>query len=198
MTPAERQEVDALLAGYQPPTWEPQDGPQKIAYDCAADVVGFGGSAGGGKGLALDTPLPTPSGWTTMGDVQVGDVLFDEQGRPCRVTAVSEISHRPCYRLAFDDDSELVADDVHRWLTFNVKELGELTRRDPEWRAARRARRPSRATKRRSALLTAANAARAQTLIKPAPAGTVRETAEIAATLFVRRDRRYHAIPVAK
>jgi hypothetical protein len=49
MTPAERREVDGLLAGYQPPTWEPQDGPQKIAYDCAADVVGFGGSAGGGK-----------------------------------------------------------------------------------------------------------------------------------------------------
>src|SRR5437868_5511172 len=24
------------------------------------------------KGLALDTPLPTPTGWTTMGDVQVG------------------------------------------------------------------------------------------------------------------------------
>ena len=28
---------------------------------------------GVGKALALDTPLPTPTGWTTMGDVAVGD-----------------------------------------------------------------------------------------------------------------------------
>jgi hypothetical protein len=40
---------------------------------------------GSGKALALDTPLATPSGWTTMGDVKVGDTLFDEQGRLCRV-----------------------------------------------------------------------------------------------------------------
>src|SRR6202051_2252121 len=28
-----------------------------------------------GKALALDTPLPTPTGWTTMGEVAVGDHL---------------------------------------------------------------------------------------------------------------------------
>ncbi|MFD4184091.1 DnaB-like helicase N-terminal domain-containing protein, partial [Rhodococcus sp. NPDC058514] len=28
---------------------------------------------GVGKALALDTPLPTPTGWTTMGEVRVGD-----------------------------------------------------------------------------------------------------------------------------
>ena len=27
-----------------------------------------------GKALSLDTPIPTPSGWTTMGDIQVGDI----------------------------------------------------------------------------------------------------------------------------
>src|SRR5271163_2310076 len=30
---------------------------------------------GVGKALALDTPLPTPDGWTTMGEVAVGDQL---------------------------------------------------------------------------------------------------------------------------
>src|SRR3984957_12116941 len=29
-----------------------------------------------GKALALGTPLPTPAGWTTMGEVQVGDWLL--------------------------------------------------------------------------------------------------------------------------
>ena len=35
-----------------------------------------------GKALALDTPLPTPTGWTTMGDVAVGDFLLGADGRP--------------------------------------------------------------------------------------------------------------------
>ena len=39
-----------------------------------------------GKALALDTPLPTPSGWTTMGEVAVGDELLGADGTPdpCR------------------------------------------------------------------------------------------------------------------
>ena len=43
------------------------------------------------KALALDTLLPTPGGWTTMGDLQVGDTLFDENGKPCTVLGKSEV-----------------------------------------------------------------------------------------------------------
>ena len=32
------------------------------------------------KGLAVDTPLPTPDGWTTMGEVEVGDRLIGFDG----------------------------------------------------------------------------------------------------------------------
>ncbi|MBZ1507697.1 hypothetical protein J6K59_10805, partial [Leuconostoc mesenteroides] len=35
---------------------------------------------GVGKALALDTPLPTPTGWTSMGDVGVGDHLLGPDG----------------------------------------------------------------------------------------------------------------------
>ena len=35
-----------------------------------------------GKALALDTPLVTPTGWTTMGRVGVGDRLIGADGRP--------------------------------------------------------------------------------------------------------------------
>ena len=30
------------------------------------------GATGSGKALALDTPIPTPDGWTTIGEVRVG------------------------------------------------------------------------------------------------------------------------------
>src|SRR3954454_21599971 len=40
-----------------------------------------------GKALALDTAVPTPSGWTTMGELAVGDIVFSECGEPTVVVA---------------------------------------------------------------------------------------------------------------
>ena len=71
-----------------------------------------------GKALALDTRLPTPSGWTTMGEVAVGDELYDAHGRPTRVVAATGVMHdRPCYEVTFSDGSQIVADAEHQWLT---------------------------------------------------------------------------------
>lgn len=68
------------------------------------------------KALALDTPLPTPTGWTTMGEIREGDTLFDESGQPCAVLEVKEIQYdRPCYEVVFSDGERIVADDDHWW-----------------------------------------------------------------------------------
>ena len=67
------------------------------------------------KGLALDTPLPTPTGWTTMGDVEVGDELVGRNGQPTRVTVKSQVHDRNCFRVSFRDGSSVVADNVHLW-----------------------------------------------------------------------------------
>ncbi|MDF3305202.1 replicative DNA helicase [Rhodococcus sp. T2V] len=73
---------------------------------------------GVGKALALDTPLATPTGWTTMGDVQVGDHLIDADGKPTRVVAATDVMvGRPCYEVEFSDGTILVADEQHQWLT---------------------------------------------------------------------------------
>jgi replicative DNA helicase len=71
-----------------------------------------------GKALALDTPLPTPTGWTTMGDVAVGDQLIGADGLPTAVVAVTEVMHgRPCYEVEFSDGTVIVADGSHQWRT---------------------------------------------------------------------------------
>lgn len=71
-----------------------------------------------GKALALDTPLATPTGWTTMGEVQVGDELLGADGRPTRVVAATDVmAGRPCYEVEFSDGSGIVADAEHQWLT---------------------------------------------------------------------------------
>ncbi|KRC93015.1 replicative DNA helicase [Terrabacter sp. Root85] len=76
-----------------------------------------------GKALALDTPLPTPAGWTTMGEVAVGDFVIGSDGRPTRVVAATEVmDDRPCYEVEFSDGSVLVADEQHQWLTHSRAE----------------------------------------------------------------------------
>ena len=67
------------------------------------------------KGLALDTPLPTPTGWTTIGEVQVGEAVLGSEGRPVTITAKSGVHDRPCYRVTFRDRSSVVCDNVHLW-----------------------------------------------------------------------------------
>ncbi|MEU4566143.1 replicative DNA helicase [Micromonospora sp. NPDC023956] len=76
------------------------------------------GRPGLGKALALDTPLPTPQGWTTMGEVEVGDQLLGADGTPTTVTAAFDIRHdRPCHEVEFSDGSTIVADAEHLWKT---------------------------------------------------------------------------------
>ncbi|MCV2392870.1 replicative DNA helicase [Actinotalea sp. M2MS4P-6] len=71
-----------------------------------------------GKALALDTPLPTPRGWTTMGEVQVGETLIAADGTPTRVVAATEVMvDRPCYEVTFDDGAVILADAQHEWFT---------------------------------------------------------------------------------
>lgn len=87
-----------------------------------------------GKALALDTPLPTPTGWTTMGAVQPGDTLLGPDGDPVRVLAATDVMHdRPCYRVTFTGGATLVADADHLWET--------------QTRAQRRAAHPSRSVR---------------------------------------------------
>jgi hypothetical protein len=57
LAPAERAELVNLLSA-STPAWVPQPGPQRMAYESQADILFYGGSAGGGKsslllGLAL-------------------------------------------------------------------------------------------------------------------------------------------------
>ena len=73
---------------------------------------------GMGKALKLDTTLPTPTGWTTMGAVVVGDYLVGGDGLPTRVVAATDVMvGRPCYEVVFSDGSTIVADAEHQWPT---------------------------------------------------------------------------------
>jgi FtsK/SpoIIIE family/FtsK alpha domain/Ftsk gamma domain/LAGLIDADG-like domain len=94
------------------------EGAQVVANIAKMPHMLIAGATGAGKALALDTPIPTPRGWTTMGEIQVGSEVFDEQGRPSRVIAATPVMHgRPCYEVEFSDGTVIVADAQHQWRT---------------------------------------------------------------------------------
>jgi hypothetical protein len=71
---------------------------------------------GSGKALALDTPILTTKGWSTMGELSVGDQVYDDQGRPTTVTFTSEVFEgHDCYRVVTDDGAHVIADADHLW-----------------------------------------------------------------------------------
>jgi replicative DNA helicase len=83
---------------------------------------------GVGKALALDAPLPTPTGWTTMGDISISDELLGADGRPTRVVAATEVMlGRPCYEVEFSDGTVIVADAEHQWPTgYGIRKTTQL------------------------------------------------------------------------
>ena len=73
-----------------------------------------------GKALALDTLVPTSQGWTPIGDIRPGDLVFDQDGFPTVVLAATEpMRGRPCYEVAFSDGTTVVADAEHQWRTIS-------------------------------------------------------------------------------
>jgi ATP-dependent DNA helicase DinG len=102
---------------------DPRPGQQRLAHDVLSTMSGGGHRAGRaptgvGKALGLNTPIPTPDGWTTMGELKVGDRIFDENGHVRSVIGAFDTQHnRPCYEVRFTDGTSIIADEDHLWGT---------------------------------------------------------------------------------
>ena len=68
------------------------------------------------KGLPLDTPILTTTGWKTMETLNEGEFVFDKDGKPTKILHASEIHNNPCYKITFDNGCSIVADHEHRWI----------------------------------------------------------------------------------
>lgn len=115
---------------------QPQPGAQSKFLSTSADIGIYGGSAGSGKNITLDTPIATLKinsstldlldiisiKWTTMGEIAIGDTVFDCEGNPCKVTAKSEIIHERTFRMEFDCGEVIFAGEGHLWITTTDRE----------------------------------------------------------------------------
>jgi Rad3-related DNA helicase/serine/threonine protein kinase len=101
-----------------------------VAHALTEDVPAIiEAGTGTGKALDVDTPIPTPTGWKRMGDLTVGDSVFDEKGNPTHVTAAFDIMYqRKCYEVVFSDGSSLIADAEHEWVSYTCADRKRASR----------------------------------------------------------------------
>lgn len=72
---------------------------------------------GFGKAQPCSTKIPTPTkqGYTLMGDLKVGDYVFDRLGRPTKVTEIFEQGEQDVYKVSFNDSRVSYCVEDHLW-----------------------------------------------------------------------------------
>lgn len=68
-----------------------------------------------GKMETLSSLLYTPEGVTTMGEIKVGDYVFDEKGKPNKVLKIHEHEGKIIYRVYFNDGNYVDCGKEHLW-----------------------------------------------------------------------------------
>lgn len=81
------------------------------------DLAIVAGPTNLGKALCPTTPISTPYGWKSLGQVEVGEEIFAPDGSVTRVIGKSpRWQSRPRYRVIFQDGEQIIADAEHEWV----------------------------------------------------------------------------------
>src|SRR3990167_1534688 len=67
------------------------------------------------RALADDTPIPTPDGWKTVGEMEEGDTIFDKNGIQTKIKKIKRFKNKPLNDVIFSDGSILRACNEHLW-----------------------------------------------------------------------------------
>lgn len=70
--------------------------------------------SGTGKRIADYTPIPTPNGWKTVGDIKVGDYIFGKNGKPTKVLNLYKNVEK-IWRITFADGRTIDCCGEHLW-----------------------------------------------------------------------------------
>lgn len=93
---------------------------------------------GAGKALYYKEITPTPDGFREFGDLRVGDMVFDDGGRPVSVLGVYEQGLLDAYRVTLSDGRNVICSAEHLWgvyynshggFRYKVMELSEMLRK---------------------------------------------------------------------
>jgi len=68
------------------------------------------------RALEDSTPIKTKKGWSTAGNIKIGDVLYSSDGLETNVIGVRKFKNKQLFKVSFSDKSSLTACDEHLWI----------------------------------------------------------------------------------
>lgn len=77
------------------------------------------GGTGSGKCLTRSTKILTVNGWTEIGDVQVGDLIYTRNGTIAPIKGIFEPGSKQVYEIEFEDGTVIECSGDHLW--FDVR-----------------------------------------------------------------------------
>ena len=109
-----------------------QKAAQENGLHSSVDIMVFGGNRGGGKANPYSTPVATPSGFRKMGDLEIGDYICTPYDGVQKVSNIFEQGENTVYTFHFDDGTNVVCMDNHRfWARTNpAEDFHEMTARE--------------------------------------------------------------------
>lgn len=111
----------------------PQEGFQMSFASSNVDVVFGGGNLGGGKQQPLNAKILTPSGWQTMGDMQVGSKVMTPFDGIATVIAVFPQGVKDVYELTTLDGRKCECGLEHLWTVRTPKQVHKYRSHNKEW-----------------------------------------------------------------
>jgi phosphate starvation-inducible protein PhoH len=98
------------------------------SYAAGKHLIAYG-CAGTGKAQPLYSKILTPSGWTTMGKIKIGDYVLTPDGKKSKVSGIFPQGKKHIYEIIFHDGSKTRCCLEHLWeinspTSWNRKKVG--------------------------------------------------------------------------
>lgn len=104
-------------------TYKQEEGLKTVLakYKAHQKYAVIAGYAGAGKAQPVDTIIPTPNGKRKLGDLKVGDYVFDRYGKPTKILGVYPQGEKSIYKVVLSDGRESLCADDHLWSYYSSK-----------------------------------------------------------------------------
>lgn len=89
--------------------------PHEVSTDLKGYAIGIYGGPGLGKAQPNSSIIPTFNGLKQMGDIKIGDYVFNRLGEPVKVLGVYPQGFKDIYKITFADGRTAFSCEEHLW-----------------------------------------------------------------------------------
>ena len=82
-------------------------------------LIALAATTSGGKAQPLYSKIKTPNGWTTMGEIKIGDIVSAPDGTSTKITHLFPQGLKDVYKITFEDGRSTECCKEHLWRVYN-------------------------------------------------------------------------------